>query len=117
MNRIKQLRIENRWTKKHLSTLLKISMDTLTRYENGTSSIKVNILLKLSKYFNVSIDYILGNSEIRFIGNEERNILIYYNKLPRELKIEVLGEIKGLLKGIEYGQRPYDKKFFLKRAM
>lgn len=117
MNRIKQLRLENSWSKKDLSTMLKVSRVTLTRYERGAGSIKDNILLKLSKFFGVSIDYILGNSNIKFIGNEEGNVLIYYNKLPRELKIEVLGEIKGFLKGIEYNQRPYEKKMFLKRAI
>ncbi|WP_448919064.1 helix-turn-helix domain-containing protein [Eubacterium sp.] len=30
------------------------------RYENGLRDIPTDILIKLSKYYNVSVDYILG---------------------------------------------------------
>ena len=40
--------------------MLNISQSTYSRYENGNLDIPTEILISLSKYYNVSVDYILG---------------------------------------------------------
>lgn len=44
---------------------LGITQQTLSRYEGDDTLIKVDILKKLSKYFNVTTDYLLGLSDIK----------------------------------------------------
>ncbi|CAK1250617.1 helix-turn-helix transcriptional regulator [Fructobacillus fructosus] len=64
-NRIKQLRELNKISVLSLSTSLGIPQSTLTRYENGNIvKGKFPIWQKLANYFDVSIGYIQGTSDI-----------------------------------------------------
>ena len=65
MNRIKELRIEKGITQADLAKILKISDRAVGYYENGAREPDYNTLLKISEYFDVSIDYLLGASDIR----------------------------------------------------
>ena len=58
--RLKELRNEKNLSLIELSKELKISNATLCRWENNICDIKGEQLVVLSKYFNVSIDYLLG---------------------------------------------------------
>ena len=42
---------------------LNISREALSYYENGKRSPDINMLLRLSDYFNVSIDYLIRGEE------------------------------------------------------
>jgi repressor LexA len=61
-NRIKELREENNLTQTDLSKLLNISQSTLAKYETGARKPDVDMLNKLSNYFNKTIDYVIGNT-------------------------------------------------------
>lgn len=54
-------REQHNYSQRELSDLIGISERTLQRYESGESEPTVSILLKLSKLYDVSIDFILGN--------------------------------------------------------
>lgn len=58
--RIKDLREDNDKTQKELAKYLGMKQPQYYRYENGLRDIPTDILIKLSKYYNVSVDYILG---------------------------------------------------------
>ena len=58
--RIKDLREDNDKTQKELAEYLVMKQPQYYRYENGLRDIPTDILIKLSKYYNVSVDYILG---------------------------------------------------------
>ncbi len=117
-NRIRELRIENNWTIYQMSKMLEVSQSTFIKYENGSASIRDNVLLKLSNLCDVSVDYILYKSDRRKIDNDEERILYYYEKLPNNLKIEILGEIKGFIKGLEeYKTKIHTSKVILKKAI
>ncbi len=57
---IKSLRIERGMTQTQLASLLFISQDTISLWERNKSLPDVKSLIKLSKIFQVSTDYILG---------------------------------------------------------
>ena len=40
--------------------MLKVSQPTYFRYESGYSDIPTEVLMKLAKFYHVSVDYILG---------------------------------------------------------
>jgi len=42
---------------------LSISRESLSYYENGKRSPDIEMLVRLSKYFNVSIDYLITGQE------------------------------------------------------
>lgn len=56
--RIKDLREDNDKTQKQLADYLGMKQPQYYRYENGQRDIPTDILIKLSKYYNVSVDYI-----------------------------------------------------------
>lgn len=65
MNRIKQLREERGLLQSEIGTYLGITGNAVGFYENGKRDIPTEVLKKLSDYFDVSIDYLLGKSDVR----------------------------------------------------
>lgn len=60
--RIKGLREDKDKTQQEIAEHLHIAQNTYSQYENGKREIPIDILITLSKYYNVSSDYILGLS-------------------------------------------------------
>lgn len=65
MNRLKLLRLENNKSQSQLAKDFHVSLQTISNYENEKRDIPTDVIIKLSNYFNVSIDYLLGKSDIR----------------------------------------------------
>ena len=62
MNKLKELRDERNLTVRALGPMLDINPVSITHYENEKRDMSTEILRKLSKFFEVSIDYLLCNS-------------------------------------------------------
>ena len=62
--RLKQLRTKAGLTQKQLSSKLGVAQNTLSYWEQGRYDIDNESLLRLSSLFNVSVDYLLGKSDI-----------------------------------------------------
>lgn len=59
-NKIKELRKKKRLTQKELSSLIGVSQNTLSYWENGVYDIDTKSLQRLAAIFDVSVDYLLG---------------------------------------------------------
>ncbi len=57
--RLRDLREDKDITQKELAELLHIKQNTYSQYENGQREIPLALLVKLARYFNVSVDFIL----------------------------------------------------------
>jgi len=67
-DRLSLLREENFLTQGELAKKLNISRQSVSNYENGTRFPNdVQLLIKISQLFSVSIDYLIGTSNIRFL--------------------------------------------------
>lgn len=62
---ISELRAEKGIYQKELANYLKVSIGTISNYEQGIHSPDFDTLCKLADYYNVSIDYMMGRTEIR----------------------------------------------------
>ena len=60
MNRIRELRKQKKITQRELAKHLQIADSTLSYWEQGKYEPDIHALRHLSKFFNVSIDYIIG---------------------------------------------------------
>ena len=60
--RIKDLREDNDKLQKDIAKLLGISQQYYSEYESGKWTITIAHLITLSKYYKVSIDYLVGLS-------------------------------------------------------
>lgn len=58
--RIKDLREDHDKFQKDIAELLGISQQYYSEYENGNRTIPITHLITLAKYYNTSIDYIVG---------------------------------------------------------
>lgn len=63
MQRLKELRKERGLSLKETGELLGLAESTVSLYENSKREAPYSVLHKLSKIFNVSIDYLIGGSE------------------------------------------------------
>jgi len=60
--RIKDLRVDNDYLQKDIAKLLGISQQYYSQYELGKYTMPIELLIKLSKLYNVSLDYLVGLS-------------------------------------------------------
>ena len=61
--RLRGLREDRELTQKQLSAELGMSQTGYSKYETGENDIPTAILIKLSRFYNTSIDYILGETD------------------------------------------------------
>lgn len=66
MNRLKELRKEKGLTQVELANIVNVSKITVLRWENEERQIKPDKAQQLADYFEVSVGYLLGYSDVRF---------------------------------------------------
>ena len=67
-NRLRELREDRDLLQKDIAEILNCTQVCYSRYELGKRDIPTDVLIRLSDYYSVSIDYILGQTE-----NPEKN--------------------------------------------
>ena len=65
--RIKEIRRENGKTQQEIADYLNLSRVQYIQHEQGRTRLPADIIVRLSKYFNVSCDYLLGLSNKKSI--------------------------------------------------
>ena len=63
--RIRELREDNDLSQSQIAKVLKTTQQVYSRYEKGINEIPVRHIITLSRFYNVSCDYILGESDIK----------------------------------------------------
>ena len=82
LDNLRKLREQKNITQIKLSTDLEVSQELISRYELGTSFPQPQMLIKLANYFNCSVDYLLGITDVSTPTNYLAN---NYNKHDLEL--------------------------------
>lgn len=63
--KIRDLREDKDLTQKEMAHILNCSQQVYSNYELGQRDIPTDILIKLARFHNVSVDYLLGLTDIR----------------------------------------------------
>ena len=63
-NRINELRTSFGWNQVELAKRLSVSKQTISNWENDNIQPSVEMLIRLAKLFNVSLDYLVGLDDI-----------------------------------------------------
>ncbi|MBM6833875.1 helix-turn-helix domain-containing protein [Megamonas hypermegale] len=115
--RIKKLRLKNDLTQKDLSDFLVVTPKTVSFYELGQRMPPANVLMKLCQKFNVSVDYLLGLTDIPYTiddyiakqkktgtqpaadeySADERKIIDMYRQLSEKDKGKIEGRLEEML--------------------
>ncbi|MDE5939101.1 MAG: helix-turn-helix domain-containing protein [Lachnospiraceae bacterium] len=103
---IRDLREDRDIKQKTVAEYLGVSQQTYSNYENGRRDIPLWAVLKLSKYFKVSTDYLLGtdcgylgspNLSRKYLGDVTmHDVLIHIQKLDAGKRRELLRFIRFL---------------------
>ena len=62
--RLKDLREDSDLTQKKIADLLHIRQNTYCQYENGQRQVPIDVLIKLSRIYDVSVDYLLDITDV-----------------------------------------------------
>lgn len=63
--RLKELRKSRKLNQVDLGKIAGITSKQIQRYESGESEPTLSVLVRLSDYFDVSLDYLCGRSDVR----------------------------------------------------
>lgn len=61
--RLRELREDNDLNQTQLAKKIGMSQTGYSKYETGENDVPTNILIKLARLYNTSIDYILGETD------------------------------------------------------
>ncbi len=96
MNRIKDLRAEKSVSQNELAKALGLTQQAISAYENGLREPDLETLQKIADFFDVSIDYLLGKSDIR---NPEK---IVQDKLTEKDKKDIAKDLEKMMNDLEH---------------
>ncbi len=63
--RLEDLRVDADKTQEEIASVLECKREVYRRYEKGIHEIPVWAVIKLAKYYQTSVDYILGLTDVR----------------------------------------------------
>ena len=101
-NRIRALRAEKNITQLRLSMELEVAQETISAYEKGKYSPSLNTLVKLADLFDVSIDYLIGRSDVRkpesaaLLQDEEALLISRYRSLNSLDRARLMAYSQGI---------------------
>lgn len=105
MNRIAQLRKSKHLNQTGLAMKLNISQYLVSAYENGRHQPGIDSLIEMSKIFDVSVDYIIGNTDIKTsvdklakdgLTDSEFDLLSVFRELTPNNKQRAIGMLMAL---------------------
>lgn len=97
--RIRKLRLDKGLTMQGLADKLEVTKSSINMWENSNSIPKDNILIALSKMFEVSIDYLLGNEDMEEKIPENKQ-LHYIQRNLEKLDEQRLRQAETILKTV-----------------
>ena len=108
MKNLKTLRKSADMTLEQLAHELGTSNQVLSRYERGEREADYNMLAKIARFFNVSIDYLLGfkaatnpTHASADLKNDEKELLDLYRQLSHQGKRRLIARAEVMLEDTE----------------
>jgi len=105
MRRIAELRKEKGLNQVGLGLKLNVSQKMISAYESGTHQPSIDTLIQMSNLFNVSVDYILGISNVKLsaekfskdsLTENEVELLDIFKELNNEKQQKAIGILFAL---------------------
>lgn len=95
--RIRKLRQEENLTQLEMSKHLRISNTTLSQYESGHRIPSDDIKMQIASFFNTSVDYLLGRTDVKNASSKVSNalegdpeLLEFWDKLQEREDLQIL---------------------------
>lgn len=98
-DRITQLRKQQKISQEELAKQAGVSRTMMGNYERNDNTPSVEVLLKLAKAFGVSVDYLIGESELSSLDKENIKRLEDLENLDPQDKEHILYAIDNMIRG------------------
>ncbi len=76
---LKLLRTENKLRQEDIAEKLSIARQTYSSWETGERTPDIENLIKLADFYNVSLDFLVGRTNIRYNYKSDENLEKYIN--------------------------------------
>ena len=95
LKNLKQLREEAGITQKQLADCIGVSQQSINKYENHDVEPDIATLIRMADYFNTSVDFLIGHSDIRRkieitrvyeLNQDESEMIENYRRLANKQK-------------------------------
>lgn len=94
MQRLRELRHARGISQQDLADVLHVTQQSIYKYETDKAEPDLDIVIGIAKYFDVSVDYLVGYTDIpikyeyydieKSITSQEDRVLKYYRALSKE---------------------------------
>lgn len=104
---LKKLRQEYGISQQRLADAVQVSQPSINKYENHNIEPEIEILKRMADYFNTSIDYIVGHTDIRrriehteayHLNQRESELVTRFRALDEAEKCSIESVIQNFLK-------------------
>ncbi|MBQ8134430.1 MAG: helix-turn-helix transcriptional regulator [Clostridia bacterium] len=100
---LRLLRTKNNISQQQLAEIIGVTQQSINKYENHKIEPDIQTLIKLAEYFNTSVDYLIGHTDIDHVietvvsydlNREEAILIEYYRRLSKKQKhaVSILAE-------------------------
>ncbi|MBU5227803.1 helix-turn-helix domain-containing protein [Clostridium senegalense] len=99
--RLKELRKEHRLTQQELADNFYLNKSSISRYEKNQQLPENDLLQKIADFFNVSIDYLLGRTDLLKSDTKIIKNTQWEPKLTSKDKIDIEKEAKKMIENMD----------------
>ena len=94
--RLKEIRIERGLRQEDIGAIVHVGKSTVSQWENNVHVPDIETIAKIASHLNVSIDYLLGRTDIRNPDQPDEDIIAFLRqpRLTEDEKREVLAYIE-----------------------
>ncbi len=92
---LKKLRLDNKLTQEKLAVSLGVSFQTVSKWEHGDTYPDITTLPLIARFFNTTVDELLGINEVENEAEIERRIKEYDNLSDKLLMKDYIYNLKG----------------------
>ncbi len=92
---LKKLRNKKKISQQQLADIIGVSQQSINKYENHSVEPDIETLIKLSEFFQTSVDYLIGHTEVDHIieklepfelNDEEKRLITNFRRLTAKQK-------------------------------
>ncbi|WP_010520209.1 helix-turn-helix domain-containing protein [Aquimarina agarivorans] len=103
-SKIIQLRKKKNWSQTDLSKEIKVSRTIIGNYERNENMPSVEILLKMAKAFDVSVDFLIGEAEVSNLDKAVLQRIYDIEKLDEDTKSKLFFLIDNVVQNFKTKQ-------------
>ncbi len=95
LKNLKKIRLLNNISQQQLAGVIGVTQQSVNKYENHSVEPDIEVIIKIADYFSVSIDYLVGRTDIKnipenfteyFLSDEEKSVMNGYRKADKKEK-------------------------------